>query len=63
MSKLKLKLDADIQRKLEEITVSAGYSSVEEFVLHIIEREVKALDEAESDEELKRRLKGLGYIS
>ena len=41
----------------------AGYSSVEEFITHALEKEIKHLDEAGSEEEIKKRLKGLGYIS
>ena len=41
----------------------AGYSSVEEFITHALEKEIKHLDEADSEEEIKKRLKGLGYIS
>lgn len=63
MGKLKLKLDSDIEDKLKRMSEAAGYSSPEEFVHHLIEKEVSALDEAQSDEELKKRLQGLGYIS
>jgi hypothetical protein len=40
-----------------------GYSSVEEFVTHVLERELAAVEEAEPDEALKKRLQGLGYLS
>ena len=61
--KLKLKLDSDLAEKLKKLTEQAGYSSEEEFVMHLIERETSILDEAESDEDVKKRLQGLGYIS
>ncbi len=63
MPKLKLKIDDDIYGKLLKLSSEAGYSSPEEFILHIIEKETSILDEAGDDEELKQRLKGLGYIS
>ncbi len=63
MPKLKIKLDSDIAEKLEKLAQQAGYSSAEEFALHLIEREVSALDDAGSEEEIKKRLQGLGYIS
>ncbi|NQS98821.1 MAG: hypothetical protein HQ591_10230 [candidate division Zixibacteria bacterium] len=63
MPKLKLKIDSDIYEKLRELSERAGYSSLEEFVMHLIEKEVSLLDEAENDDELKQRLQGLGYIS
>jgi len=41
----------------------AGYSSVEEFVTHALEKEISQLEESDSEEEIKEKLKGLGYIS
>ena len=42
--------------------MAAGYSSPEEFVEHVLEREVAKLEDAQTDQEIVRRLKGLGYI-
>jgi hypothetical protein len=63
MPKLKIKLDDDIFSKLQQLSSQAGYSSPEEFIQHLIEKEISVLNEASSDEELKKRLQGLGYIS
>ena len=41
----------------------AGYSTVEEFINHALEKEISQLEGADSEEEIKKRLKGLGYIS
>lgn len=41
----------------------AGYSSVEEFVNHVLEKELAKFEDADSEEEIKKRLRGLGYIS
>ena len=41
----------------------AGYSSVEEFIAHVIEKELAKLEGSDSEEEIKKKLKGLGYIS
>ena len=41
----------------------ACYSTVEEFINHALEKEVSQLEGADSEEEIKKRLKGLGYIS
>jgi hypothetical protein len=41
----------------------AGYSSVEEFISHALEKELSKLEGATSEEEIKKRLRGLGYIS
>ncbi len=40
----------------------AGYSSVEEFITHALEKELAKLEDADSEEEIKKRLQGLGYI-
>ncbi len=41
---------------------AAGYSSPQEFVEHVLERELAKLEDAESDEEIVNKLRGLGYI-
>ena len=41
---------------------AAGYSSPEEFIEHVLEKEMRKLEDAQSDEEIVRKLKGLGYI-
>ena len=59
----KVKLDAALLAKVRRYADLAGYSSVEEFVTHALEKEIAQLEEADSEEEIKKRLKGLGYIS
>jgi dsRNA-specific ribonuclease len=41
----------------------AGYSSVDEFIEHLLAREIAKLDESDSEEDIKKKLQGLGYIS
>lgn len=59
----KIKLDAELYRKIKIYAEIAGYSSVDEFVTHALEKEIAMLEDADSEEEVKKRLKGLGYIS
>ncbi|HUE87680.1 MAG TPA: hypothetical protein VMO26_16525 [Vicinamibacterales bacterium] len=59
----KVKLDTALVARVKRYADIAGYSSVEEFITHALEKEIKQLDEADSEEEIKKRLKGLGYIS
>lgn len=59
----KIKLDDDLYERVRQAAEKAGYSSVDEFVTHLLERELKHGDEDVSDEEVKKRLEGLGYIS
>ena len=59
----KVKLDKELLARAEKAAQLAGYSSVDEFITHIIERELSKVEDASSEEEMKNRLKGLGYIS
>jgi metal-responsive CopG/Arc/MetJ family transcriptional regulator len=59
----KIKLDKDLLAKIKRYSDIAGYSSPEEFITHALEKELSKLEGAESEEEIKKRLKGLGYIS
>lgn len=59
----RIKLDKALVARAERYADLAGYASVEEFITHLIEKEIKHLDDAGSEEEIKKRLKGLGYIS
>jgi metal-responsive CopG/Arc/MetJ family transcriptional regulator len=59
----KIKLDADMMAKVEKYAKIAGYSSPDEFVSHALEKELAKLEGADSEEEIKKRLRGLGYIS
>jgi hypothetical protein len=59
----KIKLDPALLEKVRKYSELAGYSSVEEFVAHVLEREIAVLEESDSDEDIKKRLQGLGYIS
>jgi len=60
----KVKLNKDILERCKKCAEVAGYSSVEEFVEHILEKELKAIEGAgTSDEAITESLRGLGYIS
>jgi len=59
----KVKIDKDLMKKIEKYSEIAGYASPEEFVVHALEKEIAQLEEADSDEEIKNKLRGLGYIS
>ena len=63
MSVSKIKIDKELLKKAREYAAKAGYTSVGEFVSHIVEKEISKAEETESEEEVKKRLQGLGYIS
>jgi metal-responsive CopG/Arc/MetJ family transcriptional regulator len=58
-----VKLDKNLLARVKKYSDIAGYSSVEEFITHALEKELAKLEDAGSEEEIKKRLKGLGYIS
>ena len=58
-----IKLDKTLLAKARRYADLAGYSSLEEFITHLLEKEIAHLETAGTDDEIKKRLKGLGYIS
>jgi hypothetical protein len=64
MSKLKVKIEGEIADRIVKVASAGGYSSPQEFVLHVMERELEKLDpgQDESAEAIRRKMEGLGYI-
>lgn len=58
----KVKIEKDLFEKIKKHASKAGYSSAEEFVTYTLEKEIEKFEESESDETIKNRLKGLGYL-
>jgi hypothetical protein len=58
----KVKLAKPLYERLAAIARTGGYSSTEEFIVHILEKEAAKFDSAADDEEVKKQLRGLGYI-
>jgi len=63
MFSAKIKLDKDLLARVKRYADIAEYSSVEEFITHALEKELAQLEDADSEEEVRKRLQGLGYIS
>lgn len=59
----KIKINPDLLERARQVAETAGYSSVEEFVEHVLEKELASFEEGDSEEEIKKKLQGLGYIS
>jgi hypothetical protein len=64
----KIKLEKELLERARKVAETAGYSSVEEFVTHVLEKELRAIEgdsgyTPEEEEKIKERLRGLGYIS
>jgi hypothetical protein len=58
----KIKVDDALFERVRRIADQAGYASADEFVVHVLEKEMSKLEAAESDEQVTERLKGLGYL-
>lgn len=59
---VKIGIDRQLWEKLKRLSELAGYSSPDEFVIHALEKEVASIEEADSDDEIREKLKGLGYL-
>jgi hypothetical protein len=53
----KIELDKALYARVKEHAAAHGYSSPEEFVIHLIERELKPADPQDAS-----KIKGIGYI-
>ena len=63
----KIKIEGELLEKAKQCADACGYESVDEFVLHMLEMEIKKIlapDEGStpSKDVVKKRLQGLGYI-
>jgi hypothetical protein len=57
-----VKLKKELWDRVKRCSDAAGYSSPEEFIEHVLERELAKLEDTQSDEEIVKKLKGLGYL-
>ena len=58
----KIRIERQLYDSLKKAAQAAGYSSVDEFIIHILERTAAEVEQAQSEEEVRKRLQGLGYI-
>ncbi len=58
----KIKIDRNLYATLKRAAEVAGYSSVDEFIRHVLEKAAAEIEQAQSEEEVRKRLQGLGYI-
>jgi hypothetical protein len=59
----RIRIDKHLLARARRAAARAGYASVEELVTHAVEKELARLEERDREEEIRKRLKGLGYIS
>ena len=61
-SKKSIRLDKELYKKLQEKSGEAGYSSVDEFIVHVLESAVAGGDDDLDRDQVDRQLRGLGYL-
>lgn len=57
-----VKLKKSTWQRVKRCADAAGYSSVDEFVEHVLEKELKKVEDTESDADIVKKLQGLGYL-
>ena len=58
----KVKIERELYERLTKTAEQAGYSSVDEFVVHLLEKAAADAEKAQDKEDVRKRLQGLGYI-
>jgi len=58
-----IQLDPALMERVRAAAAKAGYASADEFVAHVLERELSRTDDASHDADVKKKLEGLGYLS
>ncbi|MES2641382.1 MAG: hypothetical protein V4850_17960 [Myxococcota bacterium] len=58
-----VKIDKDLHARMAKVADVAGYATVEEFIQHILEKEMLHFEDTKNDADIRAKLKGLGYIS
>ncbi len=60
----KIRVSRELFERAKDHAEAAGYSSVEELVSHLLEKEIEGGERsADSEDLVEKRLKGLGYLS
>ena len=58
----KINIENALYDRAKKASDASGYSSVEEFVAHCVENELKKLKIEDAEEQVANQLRGLGYI-
>ena len=59
----KIGIDNDLYEMLGKCAAAAGYSSAEEFIVHVLEKAAAGIGSGDDAEKVKEKLRGLGYLS
>lgn len=58
----RIKLESALYERLKKAAEARGYSSVDEFIVHVLESAAGEDADKASEDEVRKRLKGLGYL-
>lgn len=58
----KIKISKSLYERLQRAAAAKGYSSAEEFAIHVLDKAAGDDDDVISNEQVNERLKGLGYV-
>jgi len=58
----KINIDSALYDRAKKAAETTGYSSVDEFVVHCLENELKKIKSDEAESQVADQLRGLGYI-
>jgi hypothetical protein len=58
----RIRLDPRLYEQVRKVAERAGYSSAEEFVVHLLEKAVADAEQSEGEADIRKRLQGLGYL-
>jgi hypothetical protein len=61
----KVKIEGELLDKVKQCSDAGGYESIDDFVVHVLEKETSKIipdETSASKEEIQKRLRGLGYI-
>lgn len=60
--KKKVQIDASLYEKAAQHAAKLGYATTDEFVAHLIDRELRSNDQQMSKDKMLEKMKGLGYL-
>ena len=58
----KLSIKDSLYERAKQAAAQEGYSSVEEFIEHAVENELKRVEVEDAEQQVADQLRGLGYI-
>ncbi|VAW33668.1 hypothetical protein MNBD_DELTA03-1177 [hydrothermal vent metagenome] len=59
----RIEIDKDLYKQLQDCSEAAGFSSVDDFIIHILKKEVAIYENVDDDPNIMERLKELGSIA